>query len=205
MDRVACSKCGASILPATAVRNRGICTPCATGLREVMEAEQECRSKMVEIERPGAPIHVTSRDLTYVAHRKHWCLMVYQKSSNTSFLIHLRGTPEAPDERAVIIVNHALHQVDSLSRTGLEVLNTTMTDGKCEYNTTFNLELSWVSVSARSETIFFNFHRPYSPEQEYETGSFWVEFVPDPTFRAGAFCFASCGYSAGTGSTIQRW
>jgi hypothetical protein len=38
MERVACKKCGALILPDTAKRNDGLCTPCKGGFRERIEA-----------------------------------------------------------------------------------------------------------------------------------------------------------------------
>jgi len=41
MEKVPCSKCGVSILPATASRNDGACMPCANGIRDSLEKSRQ--------------------------------------------------------------------------------------------------------------------------------------------------------------------
>ncbi len=50
-ERIACSKCGALILLATAARNGGICTPCAEGTRESIEAAKRYHASELELDR----------------------------------------------------------------------------------------------------------------------------------------------------------
>ena len=51
MQKVACTKCGTLILPATAQKTGGLCLPCSTGTREAIEQSKTYYQKERELDR----------------------------------------------------------------------------------------------------------------------------------------------------------
>jgi hypothetical protein len=72
MSKVACTQCGAMILPRTAAETGGICMACKQGIRASMEASREFYQKLKE----------------YDPHRELWTWLVV-KSQADPFLVSL--------------------------------------------------------------------------------------------------------------------
>ena len=140
---------------------------------------------------------VTTESFTRDAISGKWCLRIGSKFSKNSFCVHIPGSLETPNALAIQVVNDALYQIESLSRTARKHLRGFFLYlDECPDET---ILLTAAEVSSQAEALFLYF---FAESHEYESGLFWVEFSPDPVRGYRAYGFASCGYG-NSASTIR--
>jgi hypothetical protein len=62
MEKIPCSKCGVSILLATATKNDGVCMPCANGIRANLEKSKQYHQTQRELDKTD-PVRIHWRSL----------------------------------------------------------------------------------------------------------------------------------------------
>jgi hypothetical protein len=68
-EKIACTDCGAMILPSTAARNGGVCMPCKTGTRKSIESSKKHYAQERELDRT-CPFRALWRELVDRVHNR---------------------------------------------------------------------------------------------------------------------------------------